>query len=92
MCVWSLGYPPIFSDQLYSAFSAYFFPNPICIRIYTLWTQLLLDFSANHLETMRTCSAWSNMCVWFGDYPAFIIIILLINLFIYYVTFSTFSF
>ena len=35
------------------------FSRSISIRIDILWAQLL-DFSTNHLETMHTCSTWSE--------------------------------
>ena len=45
----------------------YFFPSPVSIRIDILCAQLLLDFSIDHLETMHTCSTWSeNVCVILG--------------------------
>ena len=39
-------------------FSFFFllFPGSICIRIDTLWAQILLEFSTDHFETMHTCS------------------------------------
>ena len=43
-----------------STISPYFFPGPISIRTDILWAQLLLDFSTDYLETMHTCSTWSE--------------------------------
>ena len=56
MCKWFCGYPPITFYQLFPVF----FPGPITIRIDILWAQLLIDFSIDHLETMHTCSTWSE--------------------------------
>ena len=49
-------------------FSLFFFcfPGPISIRIDTLWTQLVLEFSVDQFETtsMHICSTWSeDVCV-----------------------------
>ena len=36
-------------------------------RIDTLWAQLLLEFSLDHLETVHTCSTWyEEVCVVLG--------------------------
>ena len=45
---------------LFLHFRLNFFPCPICIRIDIWWVQLPLDFSTDHLETMHTCSTWSE--------------------------------
>ena len=37
-----------------------FFPDSITIRIDTLWVQLLVGFSIDHFESMRTCSTFSE--------------------------------
>ena len=44
----------------FSIFSTWFFLGPVSIKTYILWAQLLLDFSTDHLETMHTCSSWSE--------------------------------
>ena len=44
----------------FSAFLTYFFPGPISIRIDVGATPPRLFFFTDHLETMRTCSTWSE--------------------------------
>ena len=36
------------------------FPGPISIRIDIWWEQVLLDVSTDNLETILTCSTWSE--------------------------------
>ena len=53
------SYRPIIFINFFP-FSRQFFQGSISIRIDILWAQLLLDFSTDQLETMHTCSTWSE--------------------------------
>ena len=46
--------------SFFPTFLTELFPGSISIRTDILWAQLLLDFSTDHLETMHTCSIWSE--------------------------------
>ena len=50
MCVWFWDYPSIMFLPTFSTFSANYFPGPISIRIDTLWSQHLLEFSTGILK------------------------------------------
>ena len=64
----------------------FFFSDLISIRIDTLWTQLVLEFSTDHSETMQTSSTWSvDVHVVLGLFPPPPIILFLI----FFSTFST---
>ena len=65
MYLWFLGYPLIISLNFLHNFD-WVFPGPISIRIDILRAQLLLHFSTEHLETMHTCSTWSEDVHVFG--------------------------
>ena len=58
MCIWFWGYSTIFYINFFYVFDLVF-QGSIIIRIDTLWTQFLLQFSTDNLETMHTCSTWS---------------------------------
>ena len=60
ICLWFWGYPPVIFYHFFHFFGLVFFPGPISIRIDILWAHLLLDFSTDHLETMHSCSTWSE--------------------------------
>ena len=78
MCMWFWDYPATSFINFFLLFQVSFFPSPISIRIDILWAQLLPDFSADHLETMHTCSTWSE------DLPV------VLGLSCHYLYFSTF--
>ena len=60
MYMWFWGYPPIIVSYFFPPLFRQFFPGPISIRIDILCAQLLSDFSTDYLDTMLTCSVWSE--------------------------------
>ena len=50
----------------FSIFPLSFFPGSIRNIIYILWAQLLQEFYTDHLETMHSCSTWSEQACDFG--------------------------
>ena len=57
-----------FCYQPFPFFQLNCFPGQITIRIFTLWAQLLLEFSTDHFDTMHTWSVDVHVVLGFSSY------------------------